>query len=46
MVGLAKRAEEQGWWNSFPTPDDMMAVEGSEHGGVRYEVTKEQWELR
>jgi hypothetical protein len=22
----------------------MMAVEGSEHGGVRYEITKEQWE--
>ena len=29
---------------SIPTPDDMMAVEGSEHGGVRYEITKEQWE--
>ncbi|HTJ70317.1 MAG TPA: GNAT family N-acetyltransferase [Actinospica sp.] len=26
------------------TPEDMMAVEGSEHGGVRYEITKEQWE--
>ncbi|MFC8491505.1 MULTISPECIES: GNAT family N-acetyltransferase [unclassified Streptomyces] len=31
---------------SIPTPDDMMAVEGSEHGGVRYEITKEQWERR
>ncbi|MET9258145.1 GNAT family N-acetyltransferase [Streptomyces sp. NPDC003717] len=28
---------------SIPTPDDMMAVEGSEHGGVRYEMTREQW---
>ncbi|MFJ7305259.1 GNAT family N-acetyltransferase [Streptomyces sp. NPDC099088] len=26
---------------SIPMPDDMMAVEGSEHGGVRYEITKE-----
>jgi RimJ/RimL family protein N-acetyltransferase len=31
---------------TIPTPDDMMAVEGSEHGGVRYEITKEQWERR
>lgn len=31
---------------SIPTPDDMMAVEGSELGGVRYEITKEQWEQR
>ncbi|MFF5897096.1 GNAT family N-acetyltransferase [Streptomyces argenteolus] len=31
---------------SIPTPDDMMKVEGSEHGGVRYEITKEQWERR
>ncbi|MFD6419360.1 GNAT family N-acetyltransferase [Streptomyces sp. NPDC060194] len=30
----------------IPTPDDMTAVEGSEHGGVRYEITKERWELR
>lgn len=25
------------------TPPDMEMVEGSEHGGVRYEITKEQW---
>ncbi|MFJ5645598.1 GNAT family N-acetyltransferase [Streptomyces sp. NPDC093223] len=31
---------------NIPTPDDMMAVEVSEHGGVRYEITKEQWERR
>ncbi|WP_420034356.1 hypothetical protein ACN2WE_19145 [Streptomyces sp. cg28] len=31
---------------SIPTPDDMTAVEGSEHGGVRYETTKERWERR
>ncbi|MEU9977691.1 GNAT family N-acetyltransferase [Streptomyces sp. NPDC051014] len=31
---------------NIPTPDDMMAVEGAEHGGVRYEITKEQWEGR
>lgn len=31
---------------SIPTPEDMMEVEGSEHGGVRYEITKEQWERR
>jgi len=28
------------------TPDDMLAVEGSELGGFRYEITKEQWERR
>jgi RimJ/RimL family protein N-acetyltransferase len=26
------------------TPDDMLAVEGSELGGLRYEITKDQWE--
>ncbi|MFF5338340.1 GNAT family N-acetyltransferase [Streptomyces sp. NPDC013181] len=31
---------------SIPVPEDMRAVEGSEHGGVRYEITKEQWERR
>ncbi|ROS23739.1 GNAT family N-acetyltransferase [Cellulomonas sp. PhB150] len=25
------------------TPEDMMAVEGSELGGYRYEITREQW---
>jgi RimJ/RimL family protein N-acetyltransferase len=30
--------------DTLPTPDDMMMVEGSELGGVRYEITKEQWE--
>ncbi|MER7173012.1 GNAT family N-acetyltransferase [Streptomyces mesophilus] len=29
---------------TIPTPEDMEPVEGSEHGGVRYEITKEQWE--
>jgi RimJ/RimL family protein N-acetyltransferase len=29
---------------TLPTPDDMMMVEGSEHGGVRYEITRAQWE--
>ncbi|MER5978426.1 GNAT family N-acetyltransferase [Streptomyces sp. NPDC001857] len=32
--------------DTVPTPPDMMSVEGSEHGGVRYEITKEQWERR
>ena len=32
--------------DTLPTPPDMEAVEGSEHGGVRYEITKEQWEQR
>ena len=27
-----------------PTPDDMLLVEGSEFGGLRYEITNEQWE--
>ena len=31
---------------AIPTPDDMMMVEGSALGGVRYEITKEQWEQR
>nr|WP_260149002.1 GNAT family N-acetyltransferase [Streptomyces sp. PanSC9] len=29
--------------DTIPTPPDMEMVEGSEHGGVRYEITKEQW---
>ncbi|MFF6999020.1 GNAT family N-acetyltransferase [Streptomyces sp. NPDC008313] len=32
--------------DSIPTPPDMAMVEGAEHGGVRYEITKEQWEQR
>lgn len=28
------------------TPDDMLAVEGAELGGFRYEITREQWEQR
>jgi RimJ/RimL family protein N-acetyltransferase len=28
------------------TPPDMMTVEGAEHGGVRYEITRKQWEGR
>jgi RimJ/RimL family protein N-acetyltransferase len=31
---------------AIPTPEDMQMVEGSDQGGVRYEITKEQWELR
>ncbi|WP_203788253.1 GNAT family N-acetyltransferase [Paractinoplanes rishiriensis] len=29
---------------TLDTPPDMLMVEGSEHGGVRYEITKKQWE--
>ena len=29
---------------TIPTPEDMLMVEGSELGGVQYEITKEQWE--
>jgi RimJ/RimL family protein N-acetyltransferase len=29
--------------DTIPTPPDMEMVEGSEHGGVRYEIVKEQW---
>lgn len=28
------------------TPEDMLAVEGAELGGFRYEITREQWERR
>ncbi|MER6046246.1 GNAT family N-acetyltransferase [Streptomyces sp. NPDC001793] len=31
---------------TLPTPSDMERAEGSEHGGVRYEITKQQWEQR
>ena len=27
-----------------PTPDDMLAVENSELGGLQYEITKQQWD--
>ncbi|TBO60395.1 N-acetyltransferase [Streptomyces kasugaensis] len=30
--------------DTIPTPSDTEMVEGSEHGGVRYEITEEQWE--
>lgn len=30
--------------DTIPTPPDMEEIEGSEHGDVRYEITKEQWE--
>ncbi|MBY8844426.1 GNAT family N-acetyltransferase [Streptomyces sp. SP2-10] len=30
--------------HTIPTPPDMEMIDGSEHGGVRYEITKEQWE--
>jgi hypothetical protein len=29
---------------TLDTPPDMQMVEGSEHGGVHYEITKTQWE--
>ncbi|MGV9558595.1 GNAT family N-acetyltransferase [Streptomyces sp. NPDC003401] len=32
--------------DTLPTPPDMERVEGSEHGGVRYEITKERWAQR
>jgi len=32
--------------DTIPTPPDMQMVGGSEHGGVRYEIAKEQWEQR
>jgi len=32
--------------DTIPTPPDMQMIEGSEHGGVRYEIAKEQWEQR
>ena len=31
---------------TLETPEDMLMVEGSEHGGFRYEITKERWESR
>jgi RimJ/RimL family protein N-acetyltransferase len=31
---------------ALPSPPDMQMVEGAEHGGMRYEITKEQWEQR
>ena len=31
---------------TVPTPPDMMMVEGSELGGVRYEITQQQWAQR
>ncbi|MFF7331639.1 GNAT family N-acetyltransferase [Streptomyces sp. NPDC090306] len=31
---------------TVPVPADMKSIEGAEHGGVRYEIRKEQWERR
>ncbi|WP_093606580.1 GNAT family N-acetyltransferase [Streptomyces indicus] len=28
---------------ALPTPEDMLMVEGADQGGVRYEITAEQW---
>lgn len=28
---------------ALTTPDDMLAVEGADLGGYRYEITREQW---
>jgi RimJ/RimL family protein N-acetyltransferase len=30
--------------HTIPTPPDMLMVEGSEQGGVRYEIASEQWD--
>ncbi|MDM7854799.1 GNAT family N-acetyltransferase [Cellulomonas alba] len=30
----------------LPTPDDMLAVEGAELGGFRYEITQDEWRAR
>ncbi|MEU5302849.1 GNAT family N-acetyltransferase [Streptomyces noursei] len=32
--------------DAIPVPSGMEMIEGSEHGGVRYEITKEQWAQR
>jgi RimJ/RimL family protein N-acetyltransferase len=29
---------------TLETPPDMQMAEGAEHGGVRYEITRKQWE--
>lgn len=31
---------------TLPTPEDMLAVEGAELGGYRYQITREQWQHR
>lgn len=31
---------------AIPTPRDMAMIDGAEHGGVEYEITKEQWDQR
>ncbi len=30
--------------DTLDTPPDMQMVEGAEHGGFLYEITREQWE--
>ena len=30
--------------DTSPIPPNIAMVEGSEHGGVRHEITREQWE--
>jgi RimJ/RimL family protein N-acetyltransferase len=44
--GSQKVLEKVGMTMTGPldTPDDMQMVEGAEYGGLRYEITKEQWE--
>ncbi|WP_339133933.1 GNAT family N-acetyltransferase [Streptomyces sp. f51] len=32
--------------DTLTTPPDMVMVEGSEQGGVRYEIARKQWEAR
>lgn len=31
---------------TLETPEDMAAVEGAELGGLKYALTREQWERR
>jgi RimJ/RimL family protein N-acetyltransferase len=37
---------EMTFMGSMPLPTDMETIEGAEHGGVRYEITNDQWEQR
>ena len=30
----------------IPTPEDMQGVQGAERGGLRFQITKEQWDRR
>ncbi|MFD9123469.1 GNAT family N-acetyltransferase [Kitasatospora sp. NPDC059571] len=32
--------------DTVPVPSDMQMIDGAEHGGVRYEITRDQWAQR